>query len=166
MLDGALANALAALEVDAQGAHFQWCGVYKMALVGSARLLRHLAATLGEQAQPLLRTTAGEKALASLLQVTASSAGASCAVTRGMALLRGGLVSQCAKEKANALFKLCASLNQGMLWAKVFHAVFPASSAETLGTPRRHEHEESFLTNALDISRLSNLGIAGPEKEV
>ena len=74
VLDGALANALAALEVDAEGAHFQWCGVYKMALVGSARLLRHLAATLGEQAQPLLRTSAGEQALTSLLQVKTSSA--------------------------------------------------------------------------------------------
>ncbi len=74
MLDGALANALAALEVDAEGAHFQWCGVYKMALVGSARLLRHLAATLGEQAQPLLRTSAGEQALTSLLKVKTSTA--------------------------------------------------------------------------------------------
>ena len=74
MLDGALANALTALEVDAEGAHIQWCGVYKMALVGSARMLRHLAATLGEQAQPLLRTPAGEQALTSLLQVKTSAA--------------------------------------------------------------------------------------------
>ena len=74
MLDGALANALAALEVDAEGAHHQWCGVYKMALAGSARLLRHLAATLGEQAQPLLRTPAGERALTSLLQVSPRAA--------------------------------------------------------------------------------------------
>lgn len=69
MMDGALAIALAGLEADPEGAQRQWFGVYKMALVGSARLLRHLAASLGEQAHPLLRSAAGEQALTNLLQV-------------------------------------------------------------------------------------------------
>ena len=69
MLEGALANALAGLGADPEGAQRQWLGVHKMVLPGSARLLRQLSDSLAERAVPLLRSPAGEQALTSLLQV-------------------------------------------------------------------------------------------------
>lgn len=69
VLEGALANALTGLGADPEGAQRQWLGVYKMALPGSARLLRQLSASLAERAVPLLRSPTGEQALTSLLQV-------------------------------------------------------------------------------------------------
>ena len=69
MLEGALANALTGLGADPEGAQRQWLGVWRMALPGSARLLRQLSASLAERAVPLLRSPIGEQALTSLLQV-------------------------------------------------------------------------------------------------
>ncbi len=64
-----MANALAGLGADPEGAQRQWLGVHKVALPGSVRLLRQLSASLAERSVPLLRSPVGEQALTNLLQV-------------------------------------------------------------------------------------------------